>query len=98
MEVTRGNSHRPRQVGTPNPTVVNDPSNWRHRALCRFLGVEVFFSPDHETQGEKTRRERVARNICAACPVQDICREDAITRQEAYGIWGGITEKERRAK
>nr|WP_081005097.1 WhiB family transcriptional regulator [Rhodococcus rhodochrous] len=70
--------------------------DWLHRARCKFFGIEIFFAPDKETPGEKARRERRARDTCAACPVQEICREHVLTRREQHGVWGGLTENERR--
>lgn len=41
-------------------------------------------------------RERRAKEICASCPVQVDCRSYALTIGEQHGIWGGLTEVERR--
>ena len=38
-----------------------------------------------------------ARQVCAACPVRQPCLDYAITNRITYGIWGGLTERERRA-
>ena len=38
-----------------------------------------------------------ARQVCAACPVRQPCLDYAITNRIAYGVWGGLTERERRA-
>ncbi|RYE40157.1 MAG: WhiB family transcriptional regulator [Hyphomicrobiales bacterium] len=72
--------------------------NWRLRACCRFLGFETFYPPDRETVGEKSRRERAARNICAVCPVLEPCRDHALRNKEEHGIWGGLTASERRGR
>lgn len=37
-----------------------------------------------------------AKAVCQVCPVQRQCRDYAITINEPYGIWGGLTESERR--
>ncbi len=39
---------------------------------------------------------RAAKAICATCPVQQLCLEHALTNRERDGVWGGLTEKERR--
>ena len=37
-----------------------------------------------------------AKNVCAGCPVLDTCREYALAKGEHHGIWGGMSERERR--
>ncbi|MFF0279705.1 WhiB family transcriptional regulator [Rhodococcus aetherivorans] len=83
----------------PSPTEVPDPydgHHWRLHARCRFIGPDTFYAPEDETWGERQRRERAARDICAACPVRIPCRDDAVKNKEQHGIWGGLTERERR--
>ena len=58
--------------------------------MCRGTGLEVFFPERGESAGP-------ARQVCAACPVRQACLDYAITNRIAYGIWGGLTERERRA-
>ena len=65
-------------------------ARWRERAACRGIDLEVFFPGRGETAGP-------ARQVCAACPVRQPCLDYAITNRIAYGIWGGLTERERRA-
>lgn len=69
--------------------------NWRLQGHCLFLG-EIFYPSEEETRGAKLRRERAARNICAQCPVHVICRDYALQNKEEHGVWGGLTEFERR--
>ncbi|MGX7730134.1 WhiB family transcriptional regulator [Rhodococcus sp. 2H158] len=83
----------------PSPTDVPDPHDghhWRLHARCRFVGPDTFYAPEDETWGERQRRERAARDICAACPVRLPCRDHAVKNKEQHGIWGGLTERERR--
>ncbi|NGP06279.1 WhiB family transcriptional regulator [Rhodococcus sp. 14C212] len=82
-----------------SPTAVpdaRDGHSWRLHARCRFVGPDTFYAPEDETWGERQRRERAARDICAACPVRLPCRDDAVKNKEQHGIWGGLTERERR--
>ncbi len=65
-------------------------ARWRELAACRGTDLEVFFPGRGETGGPP-------RQICAACPVRQPCLDYAITNRIAYGIWGGLTERERRA-
>lgn len=63
--------------------------NWRDRARCRGADPEIFFPLDDEDAAE-------AKEICASCPVREACLEYAITHRERIGVWGGLTERERR--
>ena len=65
-------------------------ARWRELAACRGTGLEVFFP----SRGESAAP---ARQVCAACPVRQPCLDYAITNRITYGIWGGLTERERRA-
>ena len=45
----------------------------------------------------RQQREAKAKAICARCPVRDACLAYALDTGEAFGVWGGLTEDERRA-
>jgi WhiB family redox-sensing transcriptional regulator len=62
---------------------------WRQFAACRGVDPEVF----HPTEEEDPSR---AQAICAECPVQEVCLEHALAVREKHGVWGGLTERERR--
>lgn len=64
-----------------------DPS-WRLDAACIGHG-DLFFIG-------KGVSNRPAKEICATCPVTQECLDYALTTSTFYGIWGGLTEKERR--
>ena len=65
-------------------------ARWRELAACRGTDLEVFFPGRGESAGP-------ARQVCAACPVRQPCLDYAITNRIVHGIWGGLTERERRA-
>ncbi|MEU9420900.1 WhiB family transcriptional regulator [Streptomyces sp. NPDC051000] len=69
---------------------------WQMEAACRGLGSEGFFHPDGERGPDRAMREEAAKAVCAACPVRAHCLEHALRVAEPYGVWGGLTEKERR--
>jgi hypothetical protein len=46
---------------------------------------------------ERGESAEPARQVCAACPVRQPCLDYAITNRITHGIWGGLTERERRA-
>jgi WhiB family redox-sensing transcriptional regulator len=70
--------------------------DWQWRALCRELDSAVFFALDRERGRQRARRERLAKAVCAQCPVIDDCRRHALRAREPFGVWGGMTEQERR--
>lgn len=62
---------------------------WQEQALCAQTDPEAFFP-------EKGGSTREAKRICQACPVRDECLEFALEHDERFGIWGGLSERERR--
>ncbi len=72
-------------------------SDWQLRALCRGNHSHLFFPPStFERKEERERREVRAKAICQVCPVRGECMEYAMGIREPFGIWGGLTENERR--
>ncbi len=65
-------------------------ARWRELAACRGTDLNLFFPERGESAGP-------ARRVCAACPVREPCLDYAITNRISHGIWGGLTERERRA-
>lgn len=73
--------------------------SWQPVALCRGSHSHLFFPPNNaERKDERERREARAKSICTVCPVHAECLEYALEIREPYGIWGGLTETERRGK
>ncbi len=73
-------------------------AEWTDGAACRGIENLLFFSPDvMESKEVRSRRERQAKQLCADCDVRDDCLTTALAQRESYGIWGGLTEIERRA-
>lgn len=81
-----------RRLPSPNP----DVWNWQIEGSCRSMDNALFFHPDDERGQARARREAQAKAICQRCPVLDKCREHALAVHEPYGIWGGLSERERR--
>ena len=80
----------PGSTGLPwtDPSVTGDPS-WRLDALCAETDPEAFFP-------EKGGSTRDAKRVCSGCPVRAECLEFALANDERFGIWGGLSERERR--
>lgn len=71
--------------------------NWLTRAACRGPESAMFFPPSWpERREERVNRESRAKAICSWCSVRRRCLEFALQAREAHGIWGGLTEAERR--
>jgi len=66
-----------------------DEDQWQERALCAQTDPEAFFP-------EKGGSTREAKRICLGCEVKDSCLEYALANDERFGIWGGLSERERR--
>jgi WhiB family transcriptional regulator, redox-sensing transcriptional regulator len=66
-----------------------DQPDWQERALCAQTDPEAFFP-------EKGGSTREAKRICAGCEVRAECLEYAVAFDERFGIWGGLSERERR--
>ena len=62
---------------------------WQERALCAQTDPEAFFP-------EKGGSTRDAKRVCVGCEVRSACLEYALANDERFGIWGGLSERERR--
>lgn len=62
---------------------------WQELANCRGVDPDLFFTE----RGESTRE---AKEVCAGCAVRSECLEYAMGVPERFGIWGGLSERERR--
>ncbi|WP_442929177.1 WhiB family transcriptional regulator [Modestobacter sp. VKM Ac-2985] len=71
------------------PGVDAEDQSWQERALCAETDPEAFFP-------EKGGSTREAKKICTGCEVRAECLEYALTMDERFGIWGGLSERERR--
>ena len=74
---------------TPPNRINTRDLDWRDDAACRGLDTSIFF-PATEDGAEE------AKAICRTCPVQQACLDWAIATRQEDGVWGGLTEKERR--
>ena len=77
------------------PIPVMEEWEWQYKGACRDLDPEMFFHPDGERGPRRRNRENAAKAVCAACPVIAACRAHALSVQEPYGIWGGLSEDDR---
>jgi WhiB family transcriptional regulator, redox-sensing transcriptional regulator len=68
---------------------VDEDRGWQSRALCAQTDPESFFP-------EKGGSTREAKKICLNCEVKADCLSYALANDERFGIWGGLSERERR--
>ena len=71
------------------PFTETDDLGWHERALCAQTDQEAFFP-------EKGGSTREAKRVCSSCEVKVECLEYALENDERFGIWGGLSERERR--
>ena len=63
--------------------------DWARQAQCKQAGLDELFV--------RGAAQRKAASICRHCPVLLQCRADALDNRVEFGVWGGMTERERRA-
>jgi WhiB family redox-sensing transcriptional regulator len=68
--------------------------DWRLGAACRSVDPELFFPISYT--GASMEQVTTAKAICSHCPVQPECLAFALRTGQAHGIWGGLTEQERK--
>lgn len=64
-------------------------ADWRDKAKCKGMETELFF-PE---RGPGTKEAKAA---CQGCIVREVCLDFALANGEKFGIWGGLSERERR--
>lgn len=71
-------------------------NDWRDQARCRSIDGDLFFPLGHISEADK-EQAKAAKQVCVGCPVRLDCLEWSIANGANWGIWGGLTEAERRA-
>jgi WhiB family transcriptional regulator, redox-sensing transcriptional regulator len=69
--------------------------DWRHHAVCRDEDPELFFPIG--TSGPALLQVEQAKAVCRRCSVTDECLRWALDTGQDAGVWGGMSEEERRA-
>jgi WhiB family redox-sensing transcriptional regulator len=70
-------------------TTKRNTTGWMDKAACKGMDPEIFFP-------FTVAESRKARGVCIGCIVRRECMEYAIDDPYIFGVWGGLTEKERR--
>lgn len=71
------------------PTQALEDRTWQNKANCMGVDPELFFP-------ERGASTREAKEVCRGCIVKSDCLEYALANGEKFGIWGGLSERERR--
>ncbi|NLT55122.1 MAG: WhiB family transcriptional regulator [Actinomycetales bacterium] len=69
--------------------MISKTHDWAARGACRTSDPDALF-----VQGAAQNR---AKAVCMGCPVRTECLADALDNRTEFGVWGGMTERERRA-
>ena len=70
--------------------IEDERTAWTSRARCRGLDPEQFFV-------RSLQQAKSAIQVCDRCPVQQDCLDYAVDEDIEVGVWGGLTERQRRA-
>jgi WhiB family redox-sensing transcriptional regulator len=70
--------------------------NWRDEAACLKQDPELFFPIGMSVTASK--QVEAAKRLCGRCGVRDACLEWAVTTGIEHGVWGGLSEEERRSR
>lgn len=68
--------------------------DWQLKGACKQSSVD-FFPSQTLLRDQLARVEEAAKNLCACCAVRQRCLDYAMSSNEPYGIWGGMTSRER---
>lgn len=71
-------------------------TDWARDAACRDADPALFFAPGKESPSQREAREWKAKAICSGCRAKPGCLDYALTTSQEDGVWGGLSEDERR--
>ena len=70
---------------------------WQDDAACSGMDTNLFYPPDYKDGRGKTKRPPIeVLEACMRCPVTDHCLNEAVSRDDPYGVWGGTTARQRK--
>lgn len=76
-------------------SLMSSAFDWRTKAACRDKDPELFF-PVGNT-GASSQQIEEAKSVCRSCNVADACLKCALETSQDFGVWGGMSEEERRS-
>jgi WhiB family redox-sensing transcriptional regulator len=84
-----GGGARRRQARPPSGPASLRRAAWLREAACGNADPDLFFPDDSRSPAPE------AKKLCTTCPVQPDCLQYSLAAGEEFGVWGGLTEKER---
>lgn len=78
------------------PSALVGNYEWQFDGECNKYDPEMFYLPYNLRMSQKREFIARAKEVCAVCPVAQKCREFALETEQEFGIWGGMSEEERR--
>jgi WhiB family redox-sensing transcriptional regulator len=69
-------------------------TNWRESAACRYVDPDLHFPKANTPDGLKQLKD--AKRVCAGCPAREACLEWALSTGQTAGVWGGMSERQRK--
>ncbi len=94
-EVKKAGTHRSGKVSGSAYEDIPAPGRWVDQGICKGRSPEWVNAVFFPTRGDVSRHQ-TAMDLCARCPVVDPCRMYAIANPKVKGIWGGLSEQQRR--
>lgn len=79
-----------KRIGVEFLSMYFDGPDWQSQGACRGRDPDLFFP------GEGQMSQRFAKAVCRECMVRDECLEYALETDQAFGVWGGMGERERK--
>ena len=77
------------------PAPLLETWEWQQDGACSDQDPALFFHPEGERGPRRDDRERAAKALCTGCVVRPACRDHALAVREPYGVWGGLSTRER---
>lgn len=94
MTLTAPETGLPTTDAAPPTLYLTRNYDWRDDASCRTVDPELFFPSG--AGGLSAQQERNAKLVCRGCPVREECLKAAVDTGQYTGVWGGLSEAERR--
>ena len=70
---------------------------WQYQGACIGMDSMRFFHPEGERGSSRRKRDDDAKAVCRTCEVQAVCLQWALDNNQDSGVWGGMSEEERRS-
>jgi WhiB family transcriptional regulator, redox-sensing transcriptional regulator len=74
---------------------IDDTLSWKADQVCSQTDPDLFYPEPGKTGARAAAK---AKRLCEGCEAHDTCLEYSITEEERWGIWGGLSERQRRKK